>query len=797
MKRILFSFLLLFIIAMPCQADYGPGQTAENTWVDTDEFDTNLSYDDDTVQKALETLDELSGGASPLTTKGDIWGFSTVDARVPVGTNGFALVADSTQPLGVKWVSVGGTGDMLVATYDAAGIAEQLVGLTATQILTNKTITGTFTGSLTGQASTVATIAGLAPNTATTQAVQASITTAVNLSITASQVSDFDTEVANNSAVTLNTGKDTNVSTNLSEGTSTTTTVDVNSSDGTNATLVSASTSRAGLLTKAKFDEIVVNTAKVIPTDFDPAGTDNSDDNATNTLYSGLVTESTTVSAPLVKTTYALSIPKATTSVDGYLSQTDWDTFNNKISSQWTTATDDIYFSTGNVGIGTIAPSQKLDIAGNININTNGTDMLISSYHGANSDGNNSFIGGGGQNSIGEVGNTYKGSYNTAQGAYALRYNTTGYYNSAQGAYALYSNTTGNSNSAQGLYALLSNTTGNSNSAQGYAALRYNTTGSNNSAQGYAALRYNTTGYYNSAQGAYALYSNTTGNSNSAQGLYALFYNTTGNSNSAQGLYALYSNTTGYNNSAQGYNALRSNTTGYNNSAQGYNAGRTIIDGNSNTFIGYIAGYHASQKTNAVNSMALGNGAYTTADNQVVIGNTSVTQTLLNGNVGIGTTAPSGKLDIEGGDVFIGSGTLTNGSGSEDLSVTGNVEVDGIIVADGSITAGGSVILDGTIDIGTVETFVDEDATPDVSTGGYYNTNTTTTSITDFDGTNIADGQIIVVISKGAITYDVTSSGIVGGTTDIVTATGDVTNFLYDGTDWYVIARIDQSDDLN
>ena len=225
-----------------------------------------------------------------------------------------------------------GGGDMTASVYDAAGIAEQVVGLTATQTLTNKTITGTFTGALTGQASTVATIAGLAPNTATTQAVQASITTAVNLSITASQVSDFDTEVANNSAVTLNTGKDTNVSTNLSEGTSTTTTVDVNSSDGTNATLVSASTSRAGLLTKAKFDEIVVNTAKVIPTDFDPAGTDNSDDNATNTLYSGLVTESTTVSAPLIKTTYALSIPQATTGVSGYVTNSDWNAFNNKVS---------------------------------------------------------------------------------------------------------------------------------------------------------------------------------------------------------------------------------------------------------------------------------------------------------------------------------------------------------------------------------------------------------------------------------------------------------------------------------
>jgi len=44
--------------------------------------------------------------------------------------------------------------------------------------------------------------------------------------------------------------------------------------------------------------------------------------------------------------------------------------------------------------------------------------------------------------------------------------------------------------------------------------------------------------------------------------------------------------------------------------------------------------------------MALGKGTYTTADNQVVIGNTSVTQTLLRGNVGIGTDSPTAKLDI-------------------------------------------------------------------------------------------------------------------------------------------------------
>jgi len=63
--------------------------------------------------------------------------------------------------------------------------------------------------------------------------------------------------------IAANTAKVTNVTTNLSEGTTTNTTVDVDSSDGTNATLAAASTSRAGVMTKAKFDEVVVNNAKV------------------------------------------------------------------------------------------------------------------------------------------------------------------------------------------------------------------------------------------------------------------------------------------------------------------------------------------------------------------------------------------------------------------------------------------------------------------------------------------------------------------------------------------------------
>ena len=62
--------------------------------------------------------------------------------------------------------------------------------------------------------------------------------------------------------ITANTAKTSNVTTDLSEGTTTNTTVDVNSSDGANATLASASTSRAGLMSKAKFDEVTANTNK-------------------------------------------------------------------------------------------------------------------------------------------------------------------------------------------------------------------------------------------------------------------------------------------------------------------------------------------------------------------------------------------------------------------------------------------------------------------------------------------------------------------------------------------------------
>jgi len=47
----------------------------------------------------------IGGSASPLTTKGDLYGFSTTGARVAVGTNGQVLTADSTAATGVAWAT--------------------------------------------------------------------------------------------------------------------------------------------------------------------------------------------------------------------------------------------------------------------------------------------------------------------------------------------------------------------------------------------------------------------------------------------------------------------------------------------------------------------------------------------------------------------------------------------------------------------------------------------------------------------------------------------------------------------
>lgn len=68
-----------------------------------------------------------SGGSTPVTTKGDLYGFTTVPARVPVGSNGAVLTADSTQSSGLNWILPAiGSGSLTFTGIGGGGIGDGL-----------------------------------------------------------------------------------------------------------------------------------------------------------------------------------------------------------------------------------------------------------------------------------------------------------------------------------------------------------------------------------------------------------------------------------------------------------------------------------------------------------------------------------------------------------------------------------------------------------------------------------------------------------------------------------------------
>jgi hypothetical protein len=265
-------------------------------------------------------------------------------------------------------------------------------------------------------------------------------------------------------------------------------------------------------------------------------------------------------------------------------------------------------------------PSYRFDVSGtarvsSLVINTSGQNRTISTFYGANSTGANIYIGGGGNSSVGEVGQTFKGSNNISLGVLSLYLNSTGYNNSSVGNYSLYLNTVGNSNSAFG-----------------YFALRNNTSGSFNTAMGVESLWNNTIGNRNVGVGMSTLLRNTVGGDNTSLGFNSMYYNTSGSFNTAVGSTALNQNTLGSENTAIGYYALLANTTGSLNVAIGNRAGQFNTSGSNNIFIG-----------------ASSTGLSPSASNGTWIGNNDTITTWLAGNLLLGTTINAGyKADIFG-----------------------------------------------------------------------------------------------------------------------------------------------------
>lgn len=264
--------------------------------------------------------------------------------------------------------------------------------------------------------------------------------------------------------------------------------------------------------------------------------------------------------------------------------------------------------------------------------------------------------------------NTSSGE-NVAVGHLSMLSNRTGFNNSAFGNFSLFSNDTGfynvglghaalatclrSFNTAVGAFAMVSDSSGGQNTAVGYSALSDNLTGDANTATGYLALSSNFNGIGNSAFGHRSMINNTSGVYNVAMGWQSMFSNTIGSRNTALGISSMLNNTEGSWNVAIGRQAMLNNTTGSLNTAIGHKALGGLTTGSFNTAVGDSADMVIAS---TVNSTAIGFQALAPANNNIVLGNASITR--IGGIVGW-TTVSDGRYkksvaeDVKGLDFIM------------------------------------------------------------------------------------------------------------------------------------------------
>lgn len=315
---------------------------------------------------------------------------------------------------------------------------------------------------------------------------------------------------------------------------------------------------------------------------------------------SGTVT-SITANAPLsggtITDTGTIAIAKANATTDGYLSKTDWTTFNSKSNLalgetnttayrgdrgkaayddrlKWDGGSTGLTAATGrtSLGLGTIATQA----ANNVNIDGGAIDGATI---GANSAAAGTFTNV-------AAGNTNKYSIGTTQVLSKGANQLTGNLVVGDGGGSM--SGAGQNNTFVGLSAGTGNTTGANNCALGSDALKSNTTGTNNIAAGYQALYSLNGGHHNTAFGQQSMYNITTGVANTSIGYRSLYTNSTGNNNISIGINAL-NVYTGNENTAVGNESLNKATTGGKNTAVGYKALKSIISGTSSTAVGHSA----------------------------------------------------------------------------------------------------------------------------------------------------------------------------------------------------------------
>jgi hypothetical protein len=97
-----------------CTITAGTATVSTSAVLTLKQYDAGTLYFNSTSAAIFFSSDAAD---SPLTTKGDLFTYSTANDRLGVGTNGQILVADSTAATGLKWATAAGGGKVLQVVY--------------------------------------------------------------------------------------------------------------------------------------------------------------------------------------------------------------------------------------------------------------------------------------------------------------------------------------------------------------------------------------------------------------------------------------------------------------------------------------------------------------------------------------------------------------------------------------------------------------------------------------------------------------------------------------------------------
>ncbi|MCC7160317.1 tail fiber domain-containing protein, partial [Candidatus Nomurabacteria bacterium] len=353
------------------------------------------------------------------------------------------------------------------------------------------------------------------------------------------------------------------------------------------------------------------------------------------------------------------------------------------------------------------------DLSNTVIVATGAGDRFSHNFALAGTSGYNTFLGlnAGNFTMTGSTGS--QGSYNTGIGVNVLTSNTTGFNNTGIGFEALKMNTTGNYNAALGLQALSSNTTGSDNIGIGYAALydldiTADDGSGNNIAIGHNTGRGIITGVNNTILGANVngLPATLSNNIIIADGQGNQRINVDGNgyvgigttepsSKMQVGLKVVDDNGFAYD--ADSLMVIHQTPT----AAATLNDPKNVLmlarQGTASESYGAAAAFNLSRFENSgTDSKTRLDISLANTDFDVL--NNNIMTLLSNGNVGIGTTKPSGTLSFDGTDkrsIFIERNTTAATEG-KDLSISAGGSTVGTTDKDG-----GSLLLLSGISTGT------------------------------------------------------------------------------------------------